>query len=276
MASPAGIDFLGLIWDCFIKSSWALLTAILLVGLVRRHSASLRHFILSLFLVGLVFLPLFSFMPSGWELKWLPSWLDARVQSQARIEPAALERNLLPGEPSLSKSKPAADHDLNAAGMTPPFTNTGIPNPRRILGAGLILLWLTGIFFLLSRLALGILVASRLTKEGEILNDSAWQRLLQRFFSAVPIKRKVGLKSHRKVVVPLTWGLRRPVVIMPASAATWDEEKRSSALFHELSHVKRADYLVTLLVRLSLTLFWFNPLLAAIEKMPRMAMVVLR
>jgi beta-lactamase regulating signal transducer with metallopeptidase domain len=267
MASPAGIDWLGLIWNCFVKSSWALLIAILLAGLMRRHSASLRHFILSLFLIGLVFLPLFSVLPSGWELRWLPSWLDARVLPQAKIEPAAIERNLLSNELSSPKPTPSADDDLYADGKMPPSANTGILNFGRLLEAGLILLWLAGLFFLLARLALGILGASRLTREGETLDDSAWQRLLQRFVSAVSIRRKVGLKSHRKVVVPLTWGLLRPVVIMPAGAASWDEEKRSSALFHELSHVKRADFMVTLLVRLSLALFWFNPLSWIVFKM---------
>ncbi|MGB7294003.1 MAG: M56 family metallopeptidase [Candidatus Aminicenantales bacterium] len=40
----------------------------------------------------------------------------------------------------------------------------------------------------------------------------------------------------------------------------WTEEQRSSALIHELWHVKRADFLVMVLVRLSLAAFWFNPL----------------
>ena len=266
MTPPGGIDWLSLIWGCFVKSSWPLLIAILLAGLMRRCSASLRHFILSLFLIGLVFLPFFSALPSGWELRWLPSWLDASVQSQPRIEPAAIERTL-PDELSSPKSKAPADHNLEESRKTPPLTNTAIPNSGRVLGAGLIMLWLTGLFFLLSRLALGIVGASRLTREGETLNDSTWQRLLQRFLSAVSIKRKVGLKSHRKVSIPLTWGLWRPVVIMPAGAASWNEEKRSTALFHELSHVKRADFLVMLLVRLSLALFWFNPLSWIVFKM---------
>lgn len=266
MAPPAGIDWLVLIWDCLVKSSWPLLIAILLAGLMRRRSASLRHFILSLFLIGLVFLPFFSAMPSGWEMRWLPSWLNARVQSQLRIEPAAIESNL-PEELSSPKSKTLANHNLEEAVKTPPLTNSGIPNFGRVLGEGLILLWLIGLFFLLSRLALGIVGASRLTREGETLHDSTWQRLLQRFLMAVSIKRKVDLKSHRKVTIPLTWGLWRPVIIIPASATSWSEEKRSTALFHELSHVKRADFLVMLLVRLSLAIFWFNPLTWVVFKM---------
>jgi hypothetical protein len=38
------------------------------------------------------------------------------------------------------------------------------------------------------------------------------------------------------------------------------EDQRASALLHELCHIKRADLLVMSLVRLSLAMFWFNPL----------------
>ncbi|MHB8054016.1 MAG: M56 family metallopeptidase [Candidatus Aminicenantales bacterium] len=55
-------------------------------------------------------------------------------------------------------------------------------------------------------------------------------------------------------------GWLKPVVLMPEGADAWAETDRSSALFHELSHVKRADYLFTLLIRFSLAVFWWNPL----------------
>jgi beta-lactamase regulating signal transducer with metallopeptidase domain len=130
----------------------------------------------------------------------------------------------------------------------------------RTLAASLFVLWSLGLLLVLARLIVGIWCARRLTREGEALEDSVWERLLRRFISAVSLKRKVDLKTHRLVIVPLTWGFLRPVVLMPDGARTWTEDERSSALFHELSHVKRGDFLVMVLVRLSLALFWFNPL----------------
>ena len=50
------------------------------------------------------------------------------------------------------------------------------------------------------------------------------------------------------------------MILLPAGAGDWAETERSAALFHELSHIKRADYVFLLLVRLSLALFWWNPL----------------
>ncbi len=62
------------------------------------------------------------------------------------------------------------------------------------------------------------------------------------------------------MLVPLTWGFRKPVVLFPDGADAWTEDERSSALYHELSHIKRADFLAMLLVRTSLAVFWWNPL----------------
>jgi hypothetical protein len=50
------------------------------------------------------------------------------------------------------------------------------------------------------------------------------------------------------------------VVIIPAVAENWNRDECSSALFHELSHVKRSDFLFKILAYLSCALYWFNPL----------------
>jgi beta-lactamase regulating signal transducer with metallopeptidase domain len=122
------------------------------------------------------------------------------------------------------------------------------------------LLWGAGLVFLAIRLAVGLAGAVRLTARGRPLAGPAWRLILARFLRLVPIRREVVIKGHPEVLVPLTWGWRRPVVLMPAGAEAWSEEERSSALFHELSHIKRLDFLDMLAVRASLAVFWWNPL----------------
>ena len=119
---------------------------------------------------------------------------------------------------------------------------------------------MAGLAALLVRLAFGLAGAVRLTAKGTPLEGAAWRALVERFLALVSLRRDVRLKSHPEVLVPLTWGWRRPVVLLPEGSESWTDDERSSALFHELSHVKRADFLVMLLVRASLALFWWNPL----------------
>jgi beta-lactamase regulating signal transducer with metallopeptidase domain len=129
-----------------------------------------------------------------------------------------------------------------------------------VLGPVLAVLWAAGLAVLVIRLFVGLAGAVRLTAEGTPLRDPAWRALLDRFLALVSLRRTVRLRSHPQVLVPLTWGWRNPVVLLPDGADGWTEDERSSALFHELSHIKRADFLVMLLVRASLALFWWNPL----------------
>ena len=58
----------------------------------------------------------------------------------------------------------------------------------------------------------------------------------------------------------MTWGLRRPVILVPAGSAAWSEETKRSVLLHELGHIRRGDCLMHLLGRLACAAYWFHPL----------------
>jgi hypothetical protein len=78
--------------------------------------------------------------------------------------------------------------------------------------------------------------------------------------------RRLGLASpvtlleSGEVALPMTWGLRRPVVLLPADAGSWPVERRRVVLLHELAHVERRDCLTQILAQAACALHWFNPL----------------
>src|SRR5262249_28264643 len=69
----------------------------------------------------------------------------------------------------------------------------------------------------------------------------------------------IRLYSARSAM-PMTWGWIRPVVLLPADAASWGVERRRSVLMHELAHVKRLDYLTQAIGRTACAGNWFHPL----------------
>jgi hypothetical protein len=58
----------------------------------------------------------------------------------------------------------------------------------------------------------------------------------------------------------MTWGTRRPVVLLPAEATNWPEPLLASVLLHEFAHVRRRDVASQAVAWLAVSLFWFNPL----------------
>jgi beta-lactamase regulating signal transducer with metallopeptidase domain len=260
---PGDADWLYLFVEYFIKTSLALSVALLLMPVLRRRPASTRHFVLSFFLIGLLLIPVFSEFRFGWETDLLPS-PDSTVHELHSAVQAARSTAEPPtaGRPRSAAGAQSAAQPTDSA--LPPSEVTLLlsetDSARGIAGAYFPLLWSTGFAVLLLRLGIGILGAYRLTLKGENLADPIWRMMLARFLAVLGLKRRVRLKSHREVAVPFTWGFFRPVILFPAGHEQWTQDQRFSALVHEVSHIKRADFLVMLLVRVSRAAFWFNPL----------------
>ena len=58
---------------------------------------------------------------------------------------------------------------------------------------------------------------------------------------------------------PVTFGLRRPVILLPAALAEASDEVQRAVISHELFHVKRRDWAWLVGEELICALFWFNP-----------------
>ncbi len=61
---------------------------------------------------------------------------------------------------------------------------------------------------------------------------------------------------------PVTFGLFRPVVLVPKAFLTMDAESRNALACHELWHVRRRDWVHTVAEEAVRSLFWFHPPLA--------------
>lgn len=68
-----------------------------------------------------------------------------------------------------------------------------------------------------------------------------------------------GTVRTADVAGPLTWGVLRPVVLLPR-APGWTAGERAMVLAHERAHIARHDWLVHVLARAVCALLWFHPL----------------
>jgi len=77
--------------------------------------------------------------------------------------------------------------------------------------------------------------------------------------SARPHPGVPGVLHTDQLSSPVTWGLFRPVIVLPEAAARWPEAYRAAALAHERAHVRRHDWAVHIATWAICTLFWFHP-----------------
>lgn len=103
--------------------------------------------------------------------------------------------------------------------------------------------WLAGVAILLARLAIG------------------HARLHWMFRHGVP-GAEIGVRTIRSGAtdLPVTFGVIRSTIVLPADWDSWSADTRRSALIHELAHVERRDPLWNVLASSAVALHWFNPL----------------
>jgi len=126
-------------------------------------------------------------------------------------------------------------------------------------GAWVPLVYLAVIAVLLVPLLSGLLRLVHLSR-GAAPARGREQRLLAALLREQDSGRAPRLRSAPGLKGPLSWGLRRPVILLPTAAAHWPEQELRQVLVHELAHVQRLDWLSLLLARAVCLLYWCHPL----------------
>jgi len=123
----------------------------------------------------------------------------------------------------------------------------------------LLALWTLGACLVLARVAIGHLVLLHLSRRGRPLRGAAWVLLAERAAEEAGLDRPFDLLECERIGVPATFGILRPVVLLPISAREWPEDRRRAVLVHELAHAARYDCLTQLLAQIACALYWYHP-----------------
>lgn len=82
----------------------------------------------------------------------------------------------------------------------------------------------------------------------------------RRWLQAHPLRRAMTIRQSDRISSPLTFGMLRPVILMPKKTDWQDERTLQYVLEHEFVHIRRFDMLSKLLLIAAACVHWFNPL----------------
>ena len=124
----------------------------------------------------------------------------------------------------------------------------------------LALVWLSGVVLVLGKRGVGSLQVLRLRRQSKLLTDQRIQCMTDMLTVEAGIQRSIVLRSARCVSVPLTWGVFKPVLLLPETAVDWSDARLASALRHELGHIRHFDAASRMFMTLVCAFQWPNPL----------------
>ena len=234
-------------WLLLTKGSLVLGLAWFFSAWLEHASASRRHLVWLLALVALLALPWVDTMAPDLELAWLPAQAKAEpvFLSELSEQPAVISQGIVSAEKPL---------DVESGAEAVRISKTGIPGP--VLWTAI---WGLGSLLLLVRLGSGLLTLRRLRREASSFRRTELPGMMTALQGGV-FGRRTEVLCHDEVDAPCTWGVLRPVILLPESANDWDDQTLRDVLAHEMAHVVRRDWLGHVVAKLACALCWFQPL----------------
>jgi beta-lactamase regulating signal transducer with metallopeptidase domain len=233
------ILFLGRCFELslLVKTTVLLVLGLIAVVLARRSRASVRHFILVATFAGLTLLPLVLLAAPG---------IPLRVVLPAASAPGvnmALATSALRSGGGNALAEYSIDYP---AGKT------------QLLLRMIDFTWIVGSTLFLIPVAIGAWRVRRLRRSGiPWLEQRGPVRAMAAEFE---IDARIELLLHEDIAAPLTCGIRRPAIVLPLNVDEWRDADLRRSLVHELEHIRRRDWIIQMIARMTCAFYWFHPL----------------
>lgn len=97
--------------------------------------------------------------------------------------------------------------------------------------------------------------------------NADWRIFISNVATRMGIKKTVSISISALISSPVTIGFLKPIILVPFAAINnLTPQQLEAVLLHELSHIKRYDYLVNLIINIIRTFLYFNPFVNAFVK----------
>jgi beta-lactamase regulating signal transducer with metallopeptidase domain len=227
------------------KTTLILVSAVLLSILLHRSSAAVRHAVWVLALTAVVAFPAASILLPPLELPILP-------EQAAALSPVAVELPVT--QPSFEAFVPAPPFPPYQVGAGEPIVESWSWRQR------IVATWAVGALFVFASWLRAVYELRLLKRNSAIVDEDDLIGLLAAVRRELGVTSRIELRVACEALPPMTWGVFRHVILLPAQVREWSLARRRLVLEHEMAHVKRRDGLGQVLSQSACILYWFNPL----------------
>ena len=273
------IPAISFILNTILKGTLILFIAYGCSLVLKRASAATRHFVWTMAISGILLLPVISFVLPSWEISISPAFLTEKTMNPLSDSSGRPEVLASPEISALDKSVPTntrsetqmngtdknATHQIKTqsraifqslTGTVQKFAHSALNNQFSVL---LCILWAAGTMFIFLHQLIGRMHVWKTGRRSVRVTDREWMRLFNDLKASCRIRRPVQLLKNDSIHMPMTWGFRKPKILLPAEAESWPDDRKRFVLLHELSHIKRWDTLTQLFAQIAGALYWMNP-----------------
>ena len=213
----------------------------------RHRAAAARHWVLAVGIACAIAVP-------GLTLV-VPSWSIAIGATHPALPAAGTESSvtttIITQNPSRRGGAAAAS---SAADAPVPITATAL----RLIAA----IWLAGAAMTGAILLVGLSRLRVVAAAARPIDSGLWRQVADEMARASGLRHPIVLLQSDHPTLLVTWGWRRPRVILPAAARRWTRERARIVLCHEFAHIRRGDWTAQMLGEVLRAVYWFNPLVS--------------
>jgi beta-lactamase regulating signal transducer with metallopeptidase domain len=271
-----------------VKATALLAVAALITTAWRTASASARHLIWTIAVLGALLLPVATVtvgMLGGPQLR-VPLRMPVATVTASIADPESFPTGAVAAEVSglTGPAMPAAGSSIPdeialpvaqaARDAMPSSVRAEIELPALAaivassMSGGLlddwqrsaIVIWALGAFLALLPVLLAVVRIRTIARKARPVPHPRWKYLIEATPAISHHSTRVRVLESGDASMPMTWGLVRPTLLVPAHAADWPDWKCRNILLHELGHVERRDCLTQLAAQVACAVYWFNPL----------------
>ncbi len=113
------------------------------------------------------------------------------------------------------------------------------------------------------RLMFALYGVRRLYRSSTAIADERVMAVAARMAMRCRCRWPIELRETDELASAATFGIRRPVILLPTGWQRWSDDELAAVLAHEVAHIRRSDFLQRLIGQLAAIIHFYHPLVRA-------------